>query len=201
MGVQFWDDVVLFDSGNVAMHGDCCCGCPHCSGDTPSVLRLTFDGVVEGNCGDCNDFNNSFDLDRDVPTVCTWRTLHAICVSEGDATISIQLTSVLILVHVFYGLAEDPNRVQFAKVVEAPYDCTNLGAIPLTDPGANTPCNWTNATCTVSVPPPGVMRLRLVDEIDHLLAIESPTKADEQRVICLSQQLECLETRKGREKD
>jgi len=39
MTVRFWDDVVLFDSGKVAMHDDCCCDCPYAlCGNWPSTI-------------------------------------------------------------------------------------------------------------------------------------------------------------------
>jgi len=64
--VQFWDNVVLFDSSVVAMHADCCCGignCENCDGGTgPEEIEVTLSGAQDGANCNCTDWNGTHTL-------------------------------------------------------------------------------------------------------------------------------------------
>ena len=87
MAIQFIGGQILFDSGSIAFHEDCCCGtsfgCDNCSGSVPTQLEVSISGVAGsctgGNCGDLNTDNGTDDVPYvldittpDIPGDCLW---------------------------------------------------------------------------------------------------------------------------------
>jgi hypothetical protein len=74
MVVYFEGGQVLFDSGSIAFHEDCCCEaiCDHCTGDTSS-LNVDFTNVDTLECTECSTFYGStFTLTRDATDKCKY---------------------------------------------------------------------------------------------------------------------------------
>jgi len=77
MGLYFDSGLLLFDSNNVAMHADCCCGgetCGCCTGEITGI-QVTVTGYADldpaGSCADCPPMNATYCIPPDVGDGCT----------------------------------------------------------------------------------------------------------------------------------
>ncbi len=85
MGIYFYEGGILFNSGDIAFHEDCCCGdllenCSFCSsGVAPKQLEATIAGVTNNTCTGCAAFNGTHVLDNVFQggTWCQWCKLLA----------------------------------------------------------------------------------------------------------------------------
>ena len=91
MAVQFWGDQVLFDSGDVAMHEDCCCfDCEFCLPDTftdTTYATVDFTGTITNDgCDSCltDVMNPTFELPRVALTEAASSSQECCYLLEGD---------------------------------------------------------------------------------------------------------------------
>lgn len=146
-GIYFWDGDVLFDSGSIAMHEDCCCDmCTWCvpPSGTPDEIQVVISGVTNDGCADCGDFNDTFICSRaafqcywtsDEFTVCNWA--HTIRVVINDVGITVTDNHVGPLAY-----------VAFRKSDES-VDCANLSSesIPFL---SDYDCDASSASCAIT---------------------------------------------------
>ena len=155
-----------------------CCGCEYCSACTAPVgIRVTFAGVARVSdggggwkCDDCLNWNTSFDLTGPYSgSNCLWHysayTTLPCCVFTG-AEVYCQITCRIlysgsapyVYVEAFIVDTTYPTstvsygrfKKTYASVLS--FDCSNIGSVPL-DTFSTTFCDWSSATCTVSVTP------------------------------------------------
>jgi hypothetical protein len=159
---------VLFFALGMAGGYPCCCGpkCDCCaladpSSSTPRSVIVTFSGVGNSNCADCDDFNVAFELRTD-PTDsnrCSWIIDEGLpCgITKIEAEITCEspgtgLQLFFYRVQIFDGIASDGHFVFNDGVATmTPIDCTDPGVMDyLAATSENEVCDWSSATCTVS---------------------------------------------------
>jgi hypothetical protein len=160
-------ELLLSASFILAMAWPCCCpNCECCTlASTPSRakiwLTITFDGVANGTCADCADWNTTaFIVQRDVPGDCIWLleddlpcgltelNTEIVCSAPGNETLELYGW----VIRIYDGLDTDGYFSTNGGVLQStPFDCADPGAIPyfaaLSD---NDVCDWSGATTDVA---------------------------------------------------
>jgi hypothetical protein len=143
-----WNDLMGgMDSARIA-EGDSLVNCAECSGGAPQQFEVTFTGVTNGTCNDCNNVNGDHVLDH--MGGCNWKK-DGIQVCSGSEELDLDIggdpdeeegrqwtvTLTTATGHVSYFLEEDWSK-----------SCQEQKTLTLqTSPGA---CNWPD---TITVKP------------------------------------------------
>jgi hypothetical protein len=158
MAIYFHGGVVLFDSGAVAMHEDCCCGgyvtCGGCN-PAPETMVVTITGIT---CSDCpSAINGTHNLSWNAVlseywNACFWGAEVIPCDwYDNELIVLVRIVGSELWVecyisHWSYG------QIDFRKIYaapEEPFDCTNIGSIPYI--GENHAfCSASSPTCVLS---------------------------------------------------
>jgi hypothetical protein len=167
--IYYWDDVILFVDGQIAMHEDCCCEdeadelCAPCT-FTPKTMTVTIGGVANCPLGvDCSDeMNRSWQLEQSYQEPaweeCGWACWNY-CYMDGDCAEYYVIIDVLIsdgraveppyvYVRVYLqGIGEESaifEKYIYVEDEESTIDCRNIGSVPLTGytgQGIGGPCD------------------------------------------------------------
>ncbi len=153
MVVKFDGGKVLFDSGAVAMHEDCCCGECGCTGTPPAELLIEFAGITGNYCGgfggNCDDFNAQFIVTR---SGCSYTYIIG---GDCATSIAVAFEEGLDRIHVVLKTAIAGTLLWSKTSVGFPIDCvTEIPSdIPFSGPSGFPDCVGSSSTCTLSLPP------------------------------------------------
>ncbi len=168
MGVYFHDGGILFNSGKIAFHEDCCCDtadCGNCSsGFGPLQLEVTASGITNRECPNCAVFNGTHITS--FLQACSWCKL--VTGSEFcNEFIGVQAATILVtlvhppgsdyLLNVIYGHTSPQSCIVFnytalyRKVYVEKPDCFAFSSEVLDFVSSSFgPCNNWPATVTLS---------------------------------------------------
>ncbi len=161
------DGSILTIHGAIATHADCC-RCQLCAGCAPDVIRATFGSVNDATCPDCDpEWNASFDLDfvRAWPT-CQWSYTPPpalpCCDFAGTFYCYINCTITIVagdvVVHVWAQTKSSGVSASYGTYTKTiagvnPISCDSIGSIPRLFGHSAGTCDFSNSTCSLSIPP------------------------------------------------
>jgi hypothetical protein len=156
MGLYFDSGLLLFDSNNVAMHADCCCGeaCACCVGDFNGfevVVTGLADDVGDSECAenDCADLNDTYCIPASSGNGCTSGTLDGPdwCGGEAEWGYSITDNGVTCTLTVTLDHSITDDNITGTLVFTDGDNCSSIsGDMSMTDNSGFFPlCNYSSA--------------------------------------------------------
>lgn len=156
--VQFHNSIVLFgdsagdNTDKIAMHEDCCCteACNLCLNNiAPTRFQAAIAGVLNGTCGDCDTYNDTFIVDfvSSIPNQCDWRYNFAEVCGDTYIELVIYVVGATTWIRVNF---QPTTSLYWAKSFVNP-DCMNFNNEELTISAGSPECDPTAiGTCHIT---------------------------------------------------